>query len=88
MNVSSLTASRLFQVFFRSLIVFSCGLIAACWASTLFRSSLPWYPIFADAVVRIITVLDKTDDRPTAQAVQAKALVVLQSPAITNAIKD
>jgi len=43
MNVSSLTGSRLFRLYFRSIMVFSCGLIAACWASTLFRSSLPWY---------------------------------------------
>lgn len=44
--------------------------------------------IFVDEIVRIITVLDKTGDRAAAQAIQAKALVVLQSPAISNAIKD
>jgi len=44
--------------------------------------------IFTEEVVRIITVLDKTDDRAAAQAIRAKALAVLENPVIRNAIKD
>lgn len=44
--------------------------------------------IFTDAVVRIITVLDKTGDRAAARAIQAKALAVLESPVIRNTIND
>jgi hypothetical protein len=44
--------------------------------------------IFTEEVVRIITVLDKTDDRAAAQAIQLKALTVLDNPDIRNAIED
>ena len=44
--------------------------------------------IFIDEVLRILTVLDKTGDRTAARAIQAKALAVVQSPIISNAIKD
>lgn len=43
--------------------------------------------IFADEVVRIITVLDKTGDSVKAREIQSKALDVLESPAIRDAIK-
>lgn len=44
--------------------------------------------IFAGDVVRIVTVLDKTGDFAVAREIQAKALVVLDNPAIRNAIHD
>jgi hypothetical protein len=43
--------------------------------------------IFADEIVRIITVLDRTGDSGQAREVQSKALIVLDSPAIRNAIQ-
>lgn len=42
--------------------------------------------IFADEIVRIITVFDMTGDSDMAREVQSKALVVLDSPVIRNAI--
>jgi tetratricopeptide (TPR) repeat protein len=42
--------------------------------------------IFTDDIVRIITVLDKTGDSDKAREIQSKALAVLESPAIRNAI--
>lgn len=44
--------------------------------------------IFIDEVLRILTILDKTGDRAAARDIQTKALAVLQSQAISNAIKD
>ncbi len=44
--------------------------------------------IFTDEVVRIVTVLDKTGDSDRAREIQSKALAVLESPAIRNAINQ
>lgn len=44
--------------------------------------------LFTEEIVRIITVLDKTGDSQAARVVKSKALVVLDNPVITNAIKQ
>jgi len=44
--------------------------------------------IFTDKIVRIITVLEKTGDRNEARGIQLKALLVLESSVIRDAIKN
>jgi tetratricopeptide (TPR) repeat protein len=44
--------------------------------------------IFSDEIVRIVTALDKTGDSDMAREIQSKALAVLESPAIRNAINQ
>jgi hypothetical protein len=52
MNASGFKSSRLFTVWFRTLAVSACALVACCWVSTLFRASLPWHPNTAFQVMR------------------------------------
>jgi hypothetical protein len=44
--------------------------------------------IFTDDVVRIITVLDKTGASDQAKEIQSKALAVLESPGIRDALGE
>ncbi len=44
--------------------------------------------IFTDEILRIVIVLDKTGDSVMARETQSKALTVLESPAIRNAINQ